>query len=239
LKLRQFDLHLGFAGASASSEDVEDELRSVQDANTDTILDGLTLRRGELVVEDHEIGLRGDRAVPKLIDFAFPDVEARMRGFDPLTDDVDHLTTGRVGQPGQLFEMLSGDALIEGLQRSSDEYGAIHTHSVVNQLGRNGASEGWLRHFWDATLRPWIRGGGDEKAGLQSQIFEVGSVVRLGAVEDLFQEESKDFSELRPRRKTQLLEIGAVEREVSDRERRALAEDCPEKVHPTDRVFPP
>jgi hypothetical protein len=76
LKLRQFDLHLGFAGASASSEDVENELRPVQNANTDAILKGLTLRRREFVVEDHEIGVRGAHAVANLIDFALPDVEA-------------------------------------------------------------------------------------------------------------------------------------------------------------------
>jgi len=140
LKLRQFDLHLGFTGASASSEDGENELRSVQDANTDTILEGLTLRRRELVIEDHEIGVRGGHAVPKLIYLALPNVEAWMGGFDPLTHDIDDLTTGRVGQPGQLFEMLLGDALIEGLQRSPDEYGAIHAHAVVDQLGRHSAS---------------------------------------------------------------------------------------------------
>jgi hypothetical protein len=76
-----------------------------------------------------------------------------MGGFDPLTDDVDDLTTRRVGQPGQLLEMLSGDALIEGLQWSPDEYGAIHAHTVVDQLGRDGTSEGWPRYFWDTTLR--------------------------------------------------------------------------------------
>jgi hypothetical protein len=75
-----------------------------------------------------------------------------MGGFDPLTDDVDDLTTRRVGQPGQLLEMLLGDVLIEGLQRSPDEYGAIHAHAVVDQLGRDGASEGWPRCLWDTML---------------------------------------------------------------------------------------
>ena len=76
MKLRQFDLHHCLAGASASSEDVEDELRTIHDANTDAILEGFTLRRCELVVEDYQICLGNGHGLPELIDLALPDVKA-------------------------------------------------------------------------------------------------------------------------------------------------------------------
>jgi hypothetical protein len=63
-----------------------------------------------------------------------------MGGIDPLADNVDDLPTGGIGQPGQLLEIFLGDTLIEGLQRSPDEYRPIHTYAVVDQLGRNVAS---------------------------------------------------------------------------------------------------
>jgi hypothetical protein len=140
LKLRQFDLHLGLAGASTRSEDVEDELRTIHDTNTDVILEGFALRRCELVVEDHEIRLGAGHAFPKLFDLALSDVEAWMWGIDPLTDDVHDLTTCRVGQPGQLLEMFLGDTLMEALQGGPDEHRTFHGRAVVDQLGRNEVS---------------------------------------------------------------------------------------------------
>jgi hypothetical protein len=133
-------LHLGLAGASTSSEDVEDELRTIHDANTDAILEGFTLCRCELVVEDHEIRLGTGHTFTKLVDLALSDVEAGMGGIDPLADDVDDLTTCGVGQSGQLLEMFLGDALMEALQGSPHEDRPFHGRAVVDQLGRNVAS---------------------------------------------------------------------------------------------------
>ena len=140
LKLRQFDLHLGFARTSTGGEDVENELGTIQDPNTEAILEGLALRRCELVVEDYEIRFGASHALPKLIDLALPDVEAWMGGVDSLADDVDDLTTGGVSQPGQLIEVLLSDDLIEALQGSPNEHGPIHRKAVVDQPGRNDAS---------------------------------------------------------------------------------------------------
>jgi len=138
--LRQFHLHHGLAAASASSEDVEDELRTIHDANPDSILESFALRRCEFVVEDHEIGVGAGHAFSKLIDLALSDVEAWMGGIDPLADYFDDLTTGGVCQPGQFLEMFLGDALREGLQGSPHKHRPFHGRAVVDQLGRNVAS---------------------------------------------------------------------------------------------------
>jgi hypothetical protein len=76
LKLCQLDLHLGFAGASATSEDVEDELRAIQNSNADMILQRFPLGRCELVVEDYEIRVRSGHGLPKLINLALSYVKA-------------------------------------------------------------------------------------------------------------------------------------------------------------------
>ena len=140
LQLRQFDLHPGFAGASSNSEDVEYELRAIQNANTDAILEGFSLCRCELVVEDYEIRIANGHRLPELIDLALSDVKAWMGGIDPLADDVDDLPTGGIGQPGQLLEMFLSNALGEAFQGSPDEYRPIHAYAVADQLGRNVAS---------------------------------------------------------------------------------------------------
>lgn len=66
--------------------------------------------------------------------------------------DVDDLPTRSMGQSSQLFEMFLSDTFIEGLQRRPDEYGPIHVHLIIDQLGRNTAS------LCDTTLR--LRRGG-------------------------------------------------------------------------------
>src|SRR5437667_10769887 len=60
-QLRQFDLQLAFAGSRASREDVENELRAIDDLTADFFFDLPELRRRELVVEhDHvDVGLGG------------------------------------------------------------------------------------------------------------------------------------------------------------------------------------
>ena len=76
MKLRQFDLHLGFKGASASGEDVQDELRAIQNPDTHPILKGFPLGRCELVVEDDEIRVGDGHGLPKLVDLTLSDVKA-------------------------------------------------------------------------------------------------------------------------------------------------------------------
>jgi hypothetical protein len=130
-------LHLGFDGARTGGEYVEDEFRAIQDTNAYVVFDGFALRRREFVIEDYKIRFGARHGLPKLLQLAFPYVKARMGSVDPLPNHVDDLTAGGVGQPGQLLQMLLSNPLVEGLQWSSDEYGPIHAHAIVDQLGRN------------------------------------------------------------------------------------------------------
>jgi hypothetical protein len=227
LKLRQLDLHLGLAGTSASSEDVEDELRTIENTNTDQILQGFALRRCELIVEDHEIRLSGGYTFPKLVGLTLSDVEARMGVVEPLADDVYDLTARGVGQPCQLLQMFLSGALREGLEGSPHQHHPFYDRAVVDQLRRNVPP-------FPITLL--VRRGVDEKAALSGQIFEVGPVVHLGTVEDLFQQVSEYFAELGPGGKPHLLEVGAVQGEIRDRERGVFTKNRPERVDAMDHV---
>ena len=75
-QLRQLDLQLAFARPRAPREDVENELRAIDDLAADRFLDLPQLRRRQLVVEDHDVdvglgarrGERRDLAAPRNVD---------------------------------------------------------------------------------------------------------------------------------------------------------------------------
>ena len=66
LQLRELDLQLAFARARAPREDVENQLRAIDDLAADRLLDLAQLRRRQLVVEDDDVDVgfgarRGER----------------------------------------------------------------------------------------------------------------------------------------------------------------------------------
>jgi hypothetical protein len=56
LQLRELDLKLAFPGLRPPREDVEDELRAIDDLAADRLLEIAQLRRAQLVVEDDDVG---------------------------------------------------------------------------------------------------------------------------------------------------------------------------------------
>ena len=55
LQLRELDLQLAFARPGAAREDVEDQLRAVDDLAAERLLEVAQLRRAQLVVEDDDV----------------------------------------------------------------------------------------------------------------------------------------------------------------------------------------
>src|SRR4029453_1949768 len=88
-ELRELDLELAFAGASAAREDVENELRPIEHRDMRLALEIPELRRRQLVVEDDEIdaelGTRGRQRV----DFASAE-KGRGIGSGPLLKHAQH-----------------------------------------------------------------------------------------------------------------------------------------------------
>ena len=61
LQLRQLDLQLAFPRPRAPREDVEDELRAIDDLAVERLLEVAQLRRAQLVVEDDDVGAAARR----------------------------------------------------------------------------------------------------------------------------------------------------------------------------------
>ena len=58
LELRELDLELAFPRARAAREDVEDQLRAIDDLAVERLLEVAQLRRRQLVVEDDDVDAR-------------------------------------------------------------------------------------------------------------------------------------------------------------------------------------
>ena len=118
LELRELDLELAFAGSRAPGEDVEDELRAIDDLAADLRFDLPQLRRRQLVVEDDEIGARFGARGGERLDLARAE-KRRGVGLRPLLQDAEHdLGAGGLRQPGELVERSLG---LEPPFRSGDQ----------------------------------------------------------------------------------------------------------------------
>ena len=61
LELRQLDLQLALEAPGTLREDVEDERAAIDDLAAERLLEVALLRRGERIVEDHDVGVLGLR----------------------------------------------------------------------------------------------------------------------------------------------------------------------------------
>jgi hypothetical protein len=103
-QLRELDLQLAFARPGAPREDIENELRAIDDLAAHFLFDLPQLRRCELVVEDHDVGVRFSGRHRQRLDF--PGTEKRGGvGLGPLLHHAqDDFGAGRLRQPRELFE---------------------------------------------------------------------------------------------------------------------------------------
>ena len=79
LELRELDLELALGAARVLGEDVEDQLRSVDDARLEQVLEAPLLGRVELVVDEQRLGLGLGEGVLQLLELPLADVCARVR----------------------------------------------------------------------------------------------------------------------------------------------------------------
>ena len=134
LHLGQFDLQLGFLGAGAGGEDVEDEFGAVEDLDAfeargvgvfvDGSFEGADLAGVEIVVEDDDVGLGLDGGVGDFDDLAAADVSSGIDAAAFLEDGADDFCTGGLGKGGEFAE---GIARIGGGvgEEDADEDGAF------------------------------------------------------------------------------------------------------------------
>ena len=127
LQLRQLDLQLAFAGPRAPREDVEDQLRAVDDLAPDLLLDLAQLRRRQLVVEDDDVDVGLCCGGRERLDLAGAEKRRRIR-LRPFLEHAQHdLGAGGLRQAGELVERALGVEPAGASGDQADERGALRS----------------------------------------------------------------------------------------------------------------
>ncbi len=142
LQLRELDLQLPFPRARAAREDVEDELRAVDDLAAERLLEIAQLRRAQLVVEDDDVDAQFVARRGQRLHFAAAEERRRVGPRALLQHAQDDGRAGGRGEAGKLVERvfridLAGRAARE--IEESDERGTfvpIGGSRALNRLRR-------------------------------------------------------------------------------------------------------
>ena len=110
-ELRELYLELAFAGTGVAGEDIEDELRPVNDVAGQTSLDVAELRRAEVVIEEDERGVGAGNGADDLFEFALADEAGGIR---PLAALDEGGGDGGAGGAGELLELGAAGLEVEG-----------------------------------------------------------------------------------------------------------------------------
>ena len=108
LELGELDLQLSLGARRVLGEDVEDQLRPVDDARVERVLEEPLLRGIELVVDDHALGSLLAEALLQLLELALADVGALRRPGAMLHDFADRLDACGAGKLLDLGELVAG-----------------------------------------------------------------------------------------------------------------------------------
>ncbi|MDX6488687.1 MAG: succinyl-diaminopimelate desuccinylase [Gaiellaceae bacterium] len=142
LELGQLDLQLSLGSDGVLGEDVEDQLRAVDDPRLQGVLEGPLLRGVEFAVHEQDLGAGLSIRTLQLVELAFSDIRppVRMRPvLDEIADGLDHRGAGELME---LAELLVGvDALWD---HCNDEpalgggvVGALHHERRVRARSQN------------------------------------------------------------------------------------------------------
>ena len=106
LELCELDLELPLGADGVLGEDVEDQLRAVDDPRLERVLERPLLRRAELVVGDQHLGRGVAVRLLQLLELPFADVAARVGEAPVLDDPADRLDARRPRELLQFGELV-------------------------------------------------------------------------------------------------------------------------------------
>lgn len=135
LHLGELDLELGFVGAGAGGEDVEDEFGAVEDFDArgvgfaagflvDDFFESADLGGREVVIEEDDVGGVEFAEVSDLFGFAAADVQAGVWGVTVLEEGSDDACAGGFGEAAEFAEGVAGVCGGAG-EDDADEEGAF------------------------------------------------------------------------------------------------------------------
>jgi hypothetical protein len=108
LELRELDLELALGAPGVLGEDVEDQLRPVDDPRGERVLELALLSRGEVVVDEERLGTRLLERARELGQLPLADVGPLIRPGALLEDLADRLHARGPRQLAKLAELLRG-----------------------------------------------------------------------------------------------------------------------------------
>ena len=108
LELRELDLELALGADRVLGEDVEDQLRAVDDARRERVLERALLGRVELVVDDQHVGAAVGVERLQLLELALADVGLLVGPVALLDELVHRLDERRPRELAQLAQLVLG-----------------------------------------------------------------------------------------------------------------------------------
>ena len=109
-------------------EDVEDQLRAIDDLAIEALVQLAQLRRRQLVVEDDEIGVGFRRGLRQHVDLAAAEEGRRIRPGTILQHPQDDAGAGRLREAAQLFERMFRVHSSRAAGHQTDERCPLHQH---------------------------------------------------------------------------------------------------------------
>ena len=143
LELGELDLQLSLRARRVLREDVEDQLRAVDHARVERVLEEPLLRRIELVVDQQALGARLPVALLDLLELALADVGPLGRSRTVLNDRADGLDARR---PGELLDFRQLVVHIRTLSEHREDEPALGLRRTWNHRSR----------LWHSPSAPWI-----------------------------------------------------------------------------------
>ena len=108
LELCELDLELALGADRVLGEDVEDQLRPVDDSRGERVLEPPLLGWAQLVVDEQRLGLRVTERALQLDELAFADIGALVGPRAPLDDLRHRVDACRPGKLAELAQLLVG-----------------------------------------------------------------------------------------------------------------------------------
>ena len=147
LELRELHLELSLGADSVLGEDVEDQLRPVDDTRRQRVLERPLLGRVELVVDEQDVGPGVRVGGLQLGELTLADVGTRIGVYAVLDDVADRLDAGSARELAELRELVFG---IDALREDGDEEPAL-------ELGARRLGGRVSLHFADYAPSPRAR----------------------------------------------------------------------------------